>query len=364
MLTPSPLSPHSLSLSVMFRGSLVGASLLHEGALVVNYPLDGAASGSTIHREPNPSEDDALFRYLAQEYVDAQPELTSEKNKEFPEGMVQGSMWYPVYGGLQDYLYLMYGAYTTTIEMNEEKWPDEKELPRLWLQHRESMYAFLKAYLNQGITVKVDLGIDGLRKVSVKLLTDQMGKTLDFYHSKDFSGIQAAHYPVPKGTYNVLVNWTYANNAPKPKIFNLQLEVKENERTVATAKPPNPVILVPEPPSLGPPELVSPVAYGEARAPSVAPAAAERFSEENSGDLPESWDFGGGSGNRGRGRMSWRASKAASAEIFQASRVSSALMLVLFFALGLLLVIQKRRDVGSGANRGGRTGRPRRIITV
>ena len=55
-------------------------------------------------------------------------------------------------------MYLKHGVYTTTVEMNDEKWPSETELSRLWLQHRASMYAFLETYLCQGITIKAVVG--------------------------------------------------------------------------------------------------------------------------------------------------------------------------------------------------------------
>ena len=81
----------------LLGSSLVGASELHEGALVVNYPFDGAASGARRRRVSNPSPDDKLYRYLAQRYIDVQPALV-QGNAEFPTGKVQGSEWYPVSG--------------------------------------------------------------------------------------------------------------------------------------------------------------------------------------------------------------------------------------------------------------------------
>ncbi len=80
--------------AALLGDSLIGASALHEGALVVNYPLDGAPGGSRRRKIPNPSPDDKLYRSLAQTYVDEQPDRIH--SDEFPEGMIQGSVWYPV----------------------------------------------------------------------------------------------------------------------------------------------------------------------------------------------------------------------------------------------------------------------------
>ena len=80
--TEEPESEAIARYAAQLGTTLVGATLLHEGALVVNYPLDGAVSGSKVRREANPSVDDALFRYLAQRYIDVQPEL--QRNRKPP----------------------------------------------------------------------------------------------------------------------------------------------------------------------------------------------------------------------------------------------------------------------------------------
>jgi carboxypeptidase D len=187
--------------------SLVGSSLLHEGALVVNYPFDGAASG-VWEIVPNPSPDDELFRYLAKRYVEQQPELQS--NPEFPEGIVQGSSWYPLYGGLQDWLYLKHNVYTTIVEMNDEKWPAESELEGLWRQHKRSMYAFLVAYVCEGLTVEVDFAPGSPEEeVTVTMLNQQMGRPVKFKSST----LHGVHYPVPEGQYSVRVDWESGESA-------------------------------------------------------------------------------------------------------------------------------------------------------
>ena len=209
----------------LLGSSLVGASELHEGALVVNYPFDGAASGARRRRVSNPSPDDKLYRYLAQRYIDVQPALV-QGNAEFPTGKVQGSEWYPVYGGIQDYLYLRHSVYTTTIEMNKDKWPPESQLQQLWMQHRPSMYAFLKAYLCQGVTVQVDFP-PGARKedVVVSMLTPGMGRPTHFRDNVS----HGVHYPVPAGTYSIGIDWGLGESK---RSESLVATVESDKRTV------------------------------------------------------------------------------------------------------------------------------------
>ena len=200
----------------LLGNSLTGSTTLHEGALVFILPYDGSPSKMI---EPNPTPDHELFQYLAHAYVDVQPVLRD--STEFPEGIHQGSAWYPLYGGIQDYTYLKHSVYATTIEMNLQKWPPESQLQQLWMQHRPSMYAFLKAYLCQGVTVQVDFP-PGARKedVVVSMLTPGMGRPTHFRDNVS----HGVHYPVPAGTYSIGIDWGLG-------------ESKRSESLVATVEP-------------------------------------------------------------------------------------------------------------------------------
>ncbi len=200
----------------LLGNSLTGSTTLHEGALVFILPYDGSPSKMI---EPNPTPDHELFQYLAHAYVDVQPVLRD--STEFPEGIHQGSAWYPLYGGIQDYTYLKHSVYATTIEMNLQKWPPESQLQQLWMQHRPSMYALLKAYLCQGVTVQVDFP-PGARKedVVVSMLTPGMGRPTHFRDNVS----HGVHYPVPAGTYSIGIDWGLG-------------ESKRSESLVATVEP-------------------------------------------------------------------------------------------------------------------------------
>ena len=105
----------------------------HEGALVANYPWDGNKDGSTTY---SASPDDETFKYLAKTYADAHP--TMNQSEEFEGGITNGAAWYPLWGGMQDWQYVNTGTYSLTIEVDDRKWPDERELQRIVDEHVQS----------------------------------------------------------------------------------------------------------------------------------------------------------------------------------------------------------------------------------
>ena len=112
----------------------------HEGALVANYPWDGTSDKKTRYAE---SPDDAAFRRLARAYADAHP--TMRDSAEFEGGVTNGARWYPLRGGVQDWHYVQTGTMDVTIETNDDKWPDEALLRRLWREHRPAVFAAVDA---------------------------------------------------------------------------------------------------------------------------------------------------------------------------------------------------------------------------
>ena len=105
----------------------------HEGALVANYPWDGNKDGSTTY---SASPDDKTFKYLAKTYADAHPAMN--QSEEFEGGITNGAAWYPLWGGMQDWQYVNTGTYSLTIEVDDRKWPDERELQRIVDEHVQS----------------------------------------------------------------------------------------------------------------------------------------------------------------------------------------------------------------------------------
>ncbi len=121
----------------------------HGGALVVNYPYDyvpGISSGSDA-----PAPDDLLFEDLSLRYaIHNSPMYNSTR---FTDGITNGSAWYSITGGLQDWSLRYAGCMDFTIELSNTKWPDGSTLPGFWADNQESMLAYLEA---------VHIGVRGL----------------------------------------------------------------------------------------------------------------------------------------------------------------------------------------------------------
>eukprot|EP00850_Spirogloea_muscicola_P009169 SM000051S17529 [mRNA] locus=s51:49125:54313:- [translate_table: standard] len=105
----------------------------HEGALVANYPWDGNKEKLNVY---SGCPDDASFRMLASAYAQAHPTMAA--STEFKNGITNGAAWYVLYGGYQDWDYIVNSCMLVTVEMNDKKWPDEDELSKLWQEHRAS----------------------------------------------------------------------------------------------------------------------------------------------------------------------------------------------------------------------------------
>eukprot|EP00892_Ulva_mutabilis_P002728 jgi/Ulvmu1/12456/UM009_0108.1 len=129
---------------------LTGAASLHEGAVVAVIPWDG---DETRQRGFSAAPDNATFAYLAQTYADAHPRMApqtprpgqSPNLEQFPGGVTNGNAWYPVYHGLQDWLYVATGCRGLTLELSENKWPSAVLLPSIWEENQAAMPALAAA---------------------------------------------------------------------------------------------------------------------------------------------------------------------------------------------------------------------------
>tara|TARA_B100000131_G_scaffold55752_1_gene50920 strand:- start:1571 stop:3559 length:1989 start_codon:yes stop_codon:yes gene_type:complete len=110
---------------------------MHTGALVVNYPFDGPNSGSY-----SACPDDDLFIDLSLTYSQNHSNMYFESP--FNEGITNGSQWYAVFGGMQDWNYIWMKNLDITLEQNEVKWPNENQLPGLWDENREAMISYIE----------------------------------------------------------------------------------------------------------------------------------------------------------------------------------------------------------------------------
>ena len=120
------------------QSSILSANF-HTGALVVNYPWDST-------HEYNP--DDTLFHHISLTYSSYNPPMWS--SPEFTHGVVRGSEWYVIHGGMQDWNYCWMGCNEVTIELSNTFWPPASTLPDYWDDNRESMLHYM-ARVHDGV---------------------------------------------------------------------------------------------------------------------------------------------------------------------------------------------------------------------
>ena len=130
--------------------SFVLAANFHSGALAVNYPYDNAPGISSGDDAPSP--DDLLFEELSLRYAEQNPPMFA--SPEFPNGITNGSDWFSIKGGMQDWNYRFLGCLEVTVELFGPPFlPPSGEIPQFWEENRESMLAYLEG---------VHLGVRGV----------------------------------------------------------------------------------------------------------------------------------------------------------------------------------------------------------
>jgi len=123
------------------RSFTLGANL-HGGAVVVNYPYDNNASGSSVYTA---SPDDDLFIEISEQYSIHNTPMWNSSS--FYHGITNGAAWYAISGGLQDWGYRYMGINEVLIELSTTKSPPYSQIPTFWSQNRESMLAYIETAL-------------------------------------------------------------------------------------------------------------------------------------------------------------------------------------------------------------------------
>ena len=167
---------------------------LHAGSLVVNYPYDYDGTPSGVDA---PSPDDALFEDISLRY--SIHNVPMWNSGEFSQGIVNGSVWYVVTSGMQDWNYRYMSCNEVTIELSNTKTPPVSALPTLWSQNEESMLSYLEA---------VHIGVRGIvthmangAPVSAKVLVQ--GNAHPVFTDPDVGDYHRMLLP---GTYTVTIS--------------------------------------------------------------------------------------------------------------------------------------------------------------
>uniref|UniRef100_A0A6I8PFC8 Uncharacterized protein n=1 Tax=Ornithorhynchus anatinus TaxID=9258 RepID=A0A6I8PFC8_ORNAN len=134
----------------MQRIPFVLSANLHGGELVVSYPFDMARSYWKA-REPTPTPDDPVFRWLAAVYAGSSLVMQHEHHRpchtdNFAQhgSIINGADWHTVAGSMNDFSYLHTNCFELTVELSCDKFPHESELPQEWENNKEALLAYLE----------------------------------------------------------------------------------------------------------------------------------------------------------------------------------------------------------------------------
>lgn len=129
----------------------------HGGALVVNYGYD--IDDGVPNYSYAPAPDDEHLTWLAYNYSVRNPPMFNSAS--FTDGITNGSEWYQVTGGMQDWNYRYYNDIDMTLEISMTKWPAYSEIAGFWDDNRDAMFWYLSA-VHKGIYGIVTDAVTGL----------------------------------------------------------------------------------------------------------------------------------------------------------------------------------------------------------
>lgn len=121
--------------------SFVLSANLHTGALLFNYLFDDDGKGSG---NDAPTPDDALIEALSLRYAMHNAPMYTSSSPFYPNGIVNGSLWYQASGSMQDWNYRYAGCIEGTAELSATKKPSAALLPTFWSDNQESMVSYIE----------------------------------------------------------------------------------------------------------------------------------------------------------------------------------------------------------------------------
>ena len=131
-----------LVMTWQFANQTALSANLHGGAVVTNYPYDGNTSGLPNY---SPAPDDDILIDLSLDYSEDNAPMSNSGS--FPQGITNGSDWYVIYGGMQDWNMIWQGDVDLTVELSGPKTPAASTLDGYWNDNRESMLSYMERAL-------------------------------------------------------------------------------------------------------------------------------------------------------------------------------------------------------------------------
>ncbi|UUC45550.1 M14 family zinc carboxypeptidase [Flavobacterium cerinum] len=218
--------------------NFVMAANFHGGVEVVNYPWDAYASPNHLHPHDN------YFKFISKNYAQSCQNASNNNGYmddvfagQYP-GTTNGSLWYTVSGGRQDYNnYYMHNK-EVTIEISTTKFPAASELPNFWNYNKQAFLDHIKQ-ANYGLQGKVtDMSGNPINaKVYIpgydlKGAWVKTGSLHGDYYKLLIAGNYNITFEAP-GYVSQTIAATVANNATT--VLNVQMVATTAEPTVTNA---------------------------------------------------------------------------------------------------------------------------------
>jgi len=196
-INPNPIQPETQNMiDFTAQHNFVMSANFHGGALVVNYPWDLKLSGDPGVYPYSACPDDITFIDLALTYAENNPPMYNSPY--FTNGITNGSAWYQIHGGMQDWNYFAFDCKEITMEVSIVKWPPPDSLPQFWQDNKESLLQYMEK-VHTGIKGIVTDSLTGLPvEAYVTILETGSGVSTD----PDFGDYYKVIFP---GIYNLMV---------------------------------------------------------------------------------------------------------------------------------------------------------------
>jgi len=189
------------------------AANFHGGSEVLNYPWD---TYQPLH------PDDEWWQLVCHEYADQTHEHDTLYMSIYNNGIVNGYVWYPIYGSRQDYMNYYAQCREVTIECSTAYTPNPSLMPMYWTYNHESMLRYMEQCLNRIHGIVTDSVTGQPLEADVTILNhDHHGSAVSSHLP-----VGDYHRPIKGGTYEV----TYSREGYYPK--TLTLTVADGETVV------------------------------------------------------------------------------------------------------------------------------------
>ena len=182
------------------------AANYHGGAEVMNYPWD---TYQPLH------PDDGWWKLVCHEYADLTHEHDTVYMSDYDNGIVNGYVWFPIYGSRQDYMNYYAQCREVTIECSFSHGPNPSLMPMYWTYNHESMLRYMEQCLY------------GMHGTVTDTVTGEPLKADVTIYGHDHHGSAVSshlpvgdyHRPIKGGTYEV----TFSCEGYYPKTLTLTL---------------------------------------------------------------------------------------------------------------------------------------------